>query len=94
MAEFAGRVNLETARPSWQRLESDGVARETFRDFVYAGITWRNVLRAQFGARAQVTEEEVDRALALAAIEGGAQVLIAEIIIPADQPEPAPRRAG
>ena len=81
MAEFAGRVNLG-AEAFIQRLESDGVAGETFRDFVYAGITWRNVLRSQFGARAQVTEEEVDRALALAAIEGGAQVLIAEIIVP------------
>lgn len=81
LAEFAGRVNLGTDEFIGQ-LEAQGVAAETFRDFVYAGITWRNVLRSQFGARAQVTEEEVDRALALAAIEGGAQVLIAELVIP------------
>ncbi len=81
LAEFAGRANLST-EAFVRQIESDGVAVQTFRDFVYAGITWRNVLRSQFGAQAQVTEEEVDRALALAAIEGGAQVLMAEIVIP------------
>lgn len=81
LAEFAGRVNLGVDAFVGQ-LEAQGVAGETFRDFVYAGITWRNVLRSQFGARAQVTEEEVDRALALAEVEGGAQVLLAEIVIP------------
>ncbi|MEM9317479.1 MAG: peptidylprolyl isomerase [Pseudomonadota bacterium] len=81
MEEFAGRANL-SADAFISQIESRGVAAETFRDFVFAGITWRNVLRAQFGSRAQVTEEEVDRALALAAIEGGAQILIAEIVVP------------
>ena len=81
LSEFAGRVNLSTEEFTRQ-IGARGIAAETFRDFVYAGVTWRNVLRSQFGARAQVTEEEVDRALALATIEGGAQVLIAEIVIP------------
>jgi len=84
MSEFAGRVNL-SAEEFIRQIEARGVAGETFRDFVFAGIAWRNVLRSQFGAQAQVTEEEVDRALALAAIEGGAQVLIAEIVIPMNE---------
>lgn len=81
LAEFAGRVNLGP-EAFIQQIEANGVAAQTFRDFVYAGITWRNVLRSQFGPLAQVTEEEVDRALALAEVEGGAQVLLAEIVIP------------
>lgn len=81
LAEFAARVNLGTDE-FVRQLEASGVAAETFRDFVYAGITWRNVLRSQFGASAQVSEDEVDRALALAEVEGGAQVLIAEIVVP------------
>jgi peptidyl-prolyl cis-trans isomerase SurA len=60
----------------------EGVAPETFRDFVAAGITWRNVVRARFGARSQVTEDEIDRALTLAASEGGAQISFAELIVP------------
>lgn len=81
MEEFAARANLSAAE-FIRQLEATGIAGETFRDFVMAGLTWRNVLRSQFGGSAQVSEEEVDRALALAAIEGGARVLIAEIVLP------------
>ncbi|MEM9757070.1 MAG: peptidylprolyl isomerase, partial [Pseudomonadota bacterium] len=81
LIEFAARVNL-SADQFISEIEARGVAGQTFRDFVFAGISWRNVLRSQFGPRAQVTEEEVDRALALAGGSGGARVLIAEIVIP------------
>jgi len=81
MAEFAGRANLDI-EGFLGALQNEGVAPQTFRDFVAAGITWRNIVRARFGARAQVTEDEIDRALTLSASEGGAQINIAEIIVP------------
>jgi peptidyl-prolyl cis-trans isomerase SurA len=37
------------------------------RDFISVGISWRNVVRARFAASSQVTDAEIDRALA----EGG-----------------------
>ncbi|MEM1428718.1 MAG: peptidylprolyl isomerase [Pseudomonadota bacterium] len=86
MAEFAGRVDLETEEFVAQ-IESAGVAEETFREFVRAGVSWREVVASRFGPRAQVTEAEVDRALALTSRRGGAEVLISEIIIPARNPE-------
>ena len=86
MAEFAGRVDL-TVEEFLAQLAEAGVAEETFRDFVRAGVTWRAVVRTRFGPRAQVTEAEVDRALALTSRRGGAQALISEIILPARNPE-------
>ncbi|MEX5729184.1 peptidyl-prolyl cis-trans isomerase SurA [Rhodovulum iodosum] len=86
MAEFASRANLSTEE-FLAGLASEGIAPETFRDFVEAGIAWREVIRARFGPRAQVTEAEIDRALALSSQRGGARVLLSEIILPADTPE-------
>ncbi len=83
MEEFAARANL-TADQFTQALAAGGVARETFRDFVRAGILWREVVRTRFGPRVQVSDAEVDRALALSASRtGGLRVLLSEIILPA-----------
>ena len=81
MAEFASRADMST-EAFIAALAQEGVAPESFRDFVAAGITWRNVVRARFGPRSQVTAAEIDRALTLSASEAGAQVNIAEIVIP------------
>lgn len=81
MAEFAGRANLSTEE-FIQAIEGAGVAAQTFRDFVNAGLAWRNLVQAQFGPRATVTEAEVDRALSLQTTRGGARLLLAEIILP------------
>ena len=81
MAEFAGRANMNT-EAFLGALQNEGIAPETFRDFVSAGITWRNIVRARFGPRAQVSEDEIDRALTLSASDGGAQINIAEIVVP------------
>ncbi|MFW5641336.1 MAG: hypothetical protein ACOCY0_01090 [Roseicyclus sp.] len=63
VAEFAGRANMGPEQ-FIDALGQAGVAAETFRDFVAAGISWRNVVRTRFSASAQVTDDEVDRALA------------------------------
>lgn len=64
--EFAGRANL-TGAQLIGALAQAGVQRESFEDFIRAGQAWRAVVRARFGPRAQVTEAEVDRAIANAA---------------------------
>ncbi|KMW56231.1 Survival protein SurA precursor (Peptidyl-prolyl cis-trans isomerase SurA) [Candidatus Rhodobacter oscarellae] len=90
MEEFAGRANL-TAEQFVAAMGQEGVAEETFRDFVRAGMLWREVVRARFGPRTVVTEAEIDRALELGSATGGVRVLISEIFLPADTPE---RRAA
>jgi peptidyl-prolyl cis-trans isomerase SurA len=82
LEEFAERANLGPEQ-FLQQMAGEGIAPETVRDFVANGITWRNVVRARFGARAQVSEEDVDRAMELGTVLGGGiELLLAEIIIP------------
>ena len=82
MAEFAGRANLDTEQ-FLQAIGEAGVAPETFRDFVAAGIAWREVVRARFLPRISITEAEIDRAMSVAAQRGaGPRVLLSEILIP------------
>lgn len=81
MTEFAARSD-ETLDSYLARLAEAGVVRQTFRDFVHAGMAWRAVIRARFGARAQVSEAEINRALALSSQRGAVRVLLSEIILP------------
>ncbi|MDE0589353.1 peptidylprolyl isomerase [Halocynthiibacter sp. C4] len=92
MAEFAARAELEP-QEFIMELEKEEIDASTFRDFVTAGIIWRNVVGGRFGARATVTEAEIDRALSLSSNTGGIRVLLSEIILPADTPENAERAA-
>ncbi|MEL6451399.1 MAG: peptidylprolyl isomerase [Pseudomonadota bacterium] len=85
LSEFAARAEL-SAEEFVEGLESAGVARETFRDFVATSLVWRDYIRARFGGRVQITEREIDRALASAQGNSGIEVLISEIIIPAPPP--------
>ncbi len=82
MEDFAGRANLTLAEFT-QALNAGGVEIETFREFVRAGVSWRDFVRARFGSRAEITEAEIDRALNTGGGTGGLRVLISEIIIPA-----------
>lgn len=81
MAEFAGRANLELEQ-FIQEIARGGVDRTTFRDFVRAGLGWRQLSGARFASRAQVTDAEIDRAIAAASSDGGIRVLLNEIILP------------
>ncbi len=95
MDEFAGRTNLSTEE-FVQALERGGVAVETFQDFVRAGLVWREVVRGRFGPRAEVSDDEIDRAIELGSSAGGVRVLLSEIFLAADTParrEAAQRRA-
>lgn len=86
MEEFAARANL-TAEQFIQAVGQAGIAPETFRDFVAAGLAWRNYVRGRFGPRAQVTDAEVDLAQASATnAPTSVRVLMSEIIVPAQGP--------
>lgn len=88
MEEFAARANLSTEE-FIKAIGQGGVSGEAFRDFVRAGLVWREVVRGRFGPRAQVTEAEIDRALAQASSASGIRVLLSEIILPAAPPQAA-----
>lgn len=82
MAEFAGRANLSTEQ-FLTAIGQAGVAAESFRDFVRAGVSWRAVVQARFGGQATVSEQEIDRAIASGGASGSAlQVLMSEIFLP------------
>ncbi|WP_424436397.1 hypothetical protein [Planktotalea sp.] len=82
MDEFAGRANL-TREEFVKAIEAGGVSEQAFRDFVTAGLAWRQLMQAKFGGRIDVSEAEVDRALASTGAIGGVRVLLSEIIMPA-----------
>ncbi len=86
LSEFAGRADL-TTEEFIQGLASEGVAEETFRDFVVVQLVWRDYIRARFGNRVNVGDREIDRAVQSARGNSGIEVLVSEIIIPAPPQE-------
>ncbi len=83
VAEFAARADLGPEQ-FLRNIGEEGVAPETFRDFVANGISWRNVVQSRFGARvrASLTEAEIDEALNFAPRLDGARILLAELVVP------------
>ena len=93
LAEFAARANLEPDQ-FLVAIGEVGVQPETVYDFVKAGLLWRGVVRSRFGPRTQVTEAEIDRAIAIGTQDGteapgGVRVLLSEIFLPTNTPEAA-----
>lgn len=79
--EFAGRANL-TPEQFTEALAQEGVAPETFRDFVANGLLWREVARTKFGQQVRISDAQIDRALAENAKTPQVQVLLSELILP------------
>lgn len=84
LAEFAARANLSTEQFVGE-LAKAGIAAETFRDFVSAGLLWRQVVRAKFLGQVPISEADVDKALAASARPKALQVLASELVIPAPE---------
>ncbi|MEO0664352.1 MAG: peptidylprolyl isomerase [Pseudomonadota bacterium] len=86
--DFAGRADI-TVEEFTRRLRAQGIELGTAREFVRAGLTWREVVRSRFGSRAQISDDEIDRALGAGANGTRIRVLLNEIILPArpDRPE-------
>lgn len=81
MQEFAARANLDV--PAFiQAINDEGVEAETFRDFVTAGLLWREVVRQKFGGAVRISEAQVDRALAEAARKPDVRLLLSELVVP------------
>jgi peptidyl-prolyl cis-trans isomerase SurA len=81
LEEFASRANL-TAEALVAELAKVGIAAETFRDFVSAGVLWRKAVRARYLGQVPVSENDVDRALEASARQRALQVLVSELVIP------------
>lgn len=79
--DLAGNNGL-TGAQLLSQLSNQGIAPETFKSYVAANVLWREVVRARFGSRGNVSEAEVDRALTATQPSGGIRVLISEIILP------------
>lgn len=84
MTEFAGRANL-TSEQFISELEKAGIAAETFRDFVSAGLLWRKAVRARFLGQIPISDVDLDRALEASARPRALQVLASELVIPAPE---------
>lgn len=83
LEDFAARADL-SADAFVAQLGGQGIAYETLRDYVEINVTWRDYIRARFGDRVEIGEEEVEQALAQeGAGSAGLEVLLSEIIIPA-----------
>jgi peptidyl-prolyl cis-trans isomerase SurA len=82
MKEFAGRANMTTEQ-FVAALAKAGVAEQTYRAFVRAGVAWRNLVRSKFGAELTVSDADVNRALSLAAQPREPRLLLSEILLPA-----------
>lgn len=81
MDEFASRASLSRDQ-FLQALAAQGVDEQTFRDFVRAGLSWRQLVQQRFVGTAAVSDEEVDRAIAGTGGNAGVRVLISELIMP------------
>ncbi|MDP1669788.1 peptidylprolyl isomerase [Phaeovulum sp.] len=83
MEEFASRADM-TADQLLVELANAEIEPQTLRDFVEAGATWRELVRARFAGRVSVSEAEIDHALSPLSDRGrGTRVLFSEIVIPA-----------
>jgi len=81
VVEFAARANLGPEQ-FFQAISGEGVAPETFRDFVANGISWRNVVRDRFGSLARANQRDPDEALEFAPNPENGRIRLAEIVIP------------
>lgn len=89
LEDFAGRANLSFDE-FVNVLNQNDVDQATLRDFVKVGVSWRDYVRSRFGSLTDVTEAEIDAALAQTGVaEAGIEVLLSEIIIPAPPPQAA-----
>ena len=79
--EFAARGKL-TGKQLLQYVKARGAEPESMRDFVRSGLVWRSVVQARFGAKASVTDTELDTTLNLASDRVQESVLISEIQLP------------
>ena len=86
MDELANRNQFTTAE-LLRAMSSAGIHESTFREFVRAGQTWRQLVQARFSSRVIVSEGDIERARLAISQADGVRVLLSEIFIPASRSE-------
>ena len=84
--DFAARVEM-SSEEFIASLAEQGVAEQSFRDFIVAGLMWREYVRARFAPLVEITEAEIDRAIRLRGTTGSARVKLSEIFLPTATPQ-------
>lgn len=82
MTEFAARANL-SVEEFMKIVNGLGLEAESFRDFVAAGVAWREVVRAKFAGQTSITEAEIDRAISQFKPTTAVTLSLLEIVLPA-----------
>jgi peptidyl-prolyl cis-trans isomerase SurA len=82
MEEFAGRNNM-TREEFVSVLKEAGVSENSYREFVRAGVSWRELTRARFASRITVSPDDIERTKAAISGNSSVRVLVSEIILPA-----------
>ncbi|MEO1562471.1 MAG: peptidylprolyl isomerase [Pseudomonadota bacterium] len=82
MSNFAARGNLSLDE-FISIIEAQGIYRETFEDFVRAGLAWQNLVTARFGFQGVLSDTEIDAASASGTVNRDAiELRIFEIVLP------------
>jgi len=92
MEDFAQRAKM-TAEKMIASLAKAGVEKETFRNFVRAGVTWRELIRSKFANKVSVNEDDIERAKLALSESAGIKVLLSEIVLPVRPGQEAQLRA-
>lgn len=80
--EFASRGNL-TGEQFVMLLGNEGIDEATVRDFVRAGLAWRDAVRARFRGYVNVTPHRIAREEEAVRSVEGPRVLLTELVLPA-----------
>lgn len=81
IAEFAEQRGI-SASDVENVLEARGIDEQTLRDFVEAGLIWREIVASRFRSRAMPSETDLDEALGLAMDRPVETIRLAEIALP------------
>ncbi|WP_374632769.1 peptidylprolyl isomerase [Paracoccus sp. (in: a-proteobacteria)] len=85
LAEFAGRANLSVDEFT-AALAKAGVERQAFRDFITAGVVWREIVRQRLVGQVRVTDAEIDQEMQkIIETPQVTHVALSEVIIPAPE---------
>lgn len=83
MNEFASRADL-SADEMIERMRGAGIEADTFREFIHAGVLWRELVNARYGPELRITDAQIDQALSVAAVRPVTEIQISEIFLPSD----------
>jgi len=81
LREFAARAEI-TVDEMLARMARDGIDRETFVDFIRAGLLWRDLVQGRFGAEVRITDAQIEQAMSIANVRPQTEILISELFLP------------